>query len=363
MRITVFQRVLSTFVVALLMAGVITTISLAEEEIRQIGTEEIASEIVNDIQTGEKIVDALMADEWCYLIVGNGEDKWCLRFYKFINGKWELDAESSMLGKVFGEFPSFTEPTTQMSYGNHLLIDFLDSATAEFFCLPDGQWILQTWYSWGNLSLVYYPDVMEISFDQFINEKKETVTRRICGAYQEARKIENITLQMMAEDLEQLDLYAFTEEKAAVVASDSFSYISLYSENKGCLLDYEFYFLYQGAPVHVLQDEGITTQISVNGLTGYVMSKYVYQFPYSMLIQPDLDEIAGWELKDDENIRKQMVLYESPSIDAAVVCAVSGYSNSELKIRIIGESKDWFTVLTTLGTGFIEKKYFTIGNG
>ena len=93
------------------------------------------------------------------------------------------------------------------------------------------------------------------------------------------------------------------------------------------------------------------------------MSKYVYQFPYSMLIQPDLDEIAGWELKDDENIRKQMVLYESPSIDAAVVCAVSGYSNSELKIRIIGESKDWFTVLTTLGTGFIEKKYFTIGNG
>lgn len=121
--------------------------------------------------------------------------------------------------------------------------------------------------------------------------------------------------------------------------------------------------LNQGAPVHVLQEVGITTQVSVNGLTGYVVSKYVYQFPYSILIQPDLDEIAGWELKEDESIRKQVAIYESPSIEAPVICDISDFSNSELKIQIIGESRDWFAVMTSLGTGFIEKKYFAEGNG
>ncbi len=169
----------------------------------------------------------------------------------------------------------------------------------------------------------------------------------------------------MPQSLKNVDLSPQTGEYDAIVASEFNEYIDIYSECGDRMYDHYSFTLYQGTPVKVLgEDEsGYITQIAVNGLTGYVWSEDVYPSSSGILFEVDMNPTRERSITSDASLLKQMTVYSEPSASSAAIWSGSEDSCTNLNIQVIGESKDWFAVLTTLGTGFVEKKYFAEGNG
>ena len=326
------------------------------------GTDEPAQEILNDLETGIYILDAERADNRFYVLTGDMNDRWQIRIYSYNDEKWLLETKSSWLEKMFGVFPDFY---SQGLSEKKLVINFIDEATACFIQLPSGQWTLSQWYTQHETIISYYPDVMFIEYEQIVYGRTDERNIRICGAYAEAQKIENITTKMMPQSLKNVDLSPQTGEYDAIVASEFNEYIDMYSECGDRMYDHYSFTLYQGTPVKVLgEDEsGYITQIAVNGLTGYVWSEDVYPSSSGILFEVDMNPTRERSITSDASLLKQMTVYSEPSASSTAIWSGSEGSCTNLNIQVIGESKDWFAVLTTLGTGFVEKKYFAEGNG
>lgn len=339
------------------------TVENKYELMSSIGTDEPAQEIFNDLEPGVYILDAEKADDRFYVLAGDMNGRWQIRIYKQIDDRWQPETRSGWLEKMFGVFPDIY---SQGVSGEQLMIDFIDEASAVFIRLPGNQWVLSEWYSFcgEEMMLAYYPDVMNIEYKQTVYDRKDERIIRICGAYAEARKIENITTQMMPQSLKDVNLYPQTGEYDAIAASDSNEYIQIYSGYEGKLKDHDSFTVYQGTPVKVLGEEaeGII-RAALGGMTGYIWSEDVYPSPNGVLFEVNMNPTRSWDVTDDTSLSQQMTLYSEPSVSSTVIWSHSECSGKNLNMQIIGESEDWFAVLTTLGPGFIERKYFRDGNG
>ena len=327
------------------------------------GTDEPLPEILNDLEEGTYILDAEKADDRFYVLAGDMSGKWQIRIYSCIDDRWMPETKSGWLEKLFGVFPDIY---FQGLSGDQLMINFIDEATACFIRLPGNQWVLSNWYSYygEEMILTYYPDIMNIEYRQSIYGRTDDRTTRICGAYEEARKIENVTAQMMPQGLKNVNLYPQTGRYDAIAASDSNEYIQIYSGYEGKLKYYESFTVYQGTPVKILEEveDGII-RVALGDMTGYVWNEDIYPSPNGVLFEVDNNPTQLWNVTSDTSLLNEMTLYSEPSVSSTAIWTYSDCSILYLDMQLIGESEDWFAALTNLGTGFIEKKYFRDGNG
>ena len=327
------------------------------------GTDEPVQEILNDLEPGTYILDAEKSEDRFYVLAGDMNGRWQIRIYSCIDDRWMPETKSGWLEKLFGVFPDIY---SQGLSGDQLMIDFIDEATARFIRLPGNQWVLSNWYSYygEEMILTYYPDVMNIEYRQSVYGRTDDRTTRICGAYEEARKMENVTAQMMPQGLKNVNLYPQTGRYDAIAASDSNEYIQIYSGYEGKLKYHESFTVYQGTPVKILEEveDGII-RVALGDMTGYVWNEDIYPSPNGVLFEVDNNSTRSWNVTSDTSLLNEMTLYSEPSVSSTAIWTYSDCSILYLDMQLIGESEDWFAALTSLGTGFIEKKYFRDGNG
>ena len=120
---------------------------------------------------------------------------------------------------------------------------------------------------------------------------------------------------------------------------------------------------YSGTPVQILKDQGEWAKVSVAGIQGYMMKKFL-AFGQDMLSVERWLKTANKEIIE-EDLKKGINVYAHPDTHSAIVGMLEPHNAGfgyPFIIATVGE--DWYHILCDDGlSGYVEARYYWDGNG
>ena len=118
---------------------------------------------------------------------------------------------------------------------------------------------------------------------------------------------------------------------------------------------------YSGTPVRILSEEDEWCKVSVFGVEGYFMRKYL-AFDQAMLSVPRY--FLSKYIKDDQR-GSGIPVYQKPDTQSGVNGTLPGDGGAGYSTEILGVAgDDWYHVVCGNGLcGYVEAKYYWDGNG
>jgi len=118
---------------------------------------------------------------------------------------------------------------------------------------------------------------------------------------------------------------------------------------------------YSGTPVQILVDQGEWAKVSVAGIQGYMMRKF-------LAFGQDMLGVERWfpsKILIDEDVEQGVNVYASPNTLSAVVSVLRENHTGFRQLHIIATvGEDWYHILCNDGTtGYVEASHFWDGNG